>query len=415
MEYKEFLMNKVVRDLGKEVLEMASVYPVVTIMGPRQSGKTTLAKMLFPQKGYVTMESPDERDFAKADPKEFLSRFKNGMIIDEIQRAPWLLSYIQEIVDDTPDKGLFILTGSHQIELHDAIAQSLAGRTAILKLLPFSLNEIKSIAPKSLFQNWLMKFFPNFLKREVKGDSYLSYLFNGFYPRVHMDGIAATKFYRNYVATYIEKDVRQMVNVKDLKVFQVFLKLCAGRIGQIFNSQSMANEVGVSHSTIKSWLGILEASFIIMPLIPYYENFGKRTIKSPKIYFTDVGLASYLLEITSIEQLFRDPLRGNLFENFVIMELIKDRFNQGKDANFYFYRDSNQTEVDCLYKKGEEFVLIEIKSAQTFDKSFLKNIKKVMQLPNVLVKKGFLIYAGEKEQDMGDIKILNFNHLTQVF
>lgn len=405
-------MNKITRDIAKEVTAMSLVYPVVTIMGPRQSGKTTLAKMMFPKKHYVTMESPDERDFAKADPKGFLSRHQNGMIIDEIQRAPWLLSYIQEIVDASDEKGMFILTGSHQIELHNTITQSLAGRTAILKLLPFSLNEMKQIPPSV---SWIQRLFAPFLRKENQVDSYSNYIFNGFYPRVHAAEIPPLKFYRDYVATYVEKDVRQMLNIKDLKTFQVFLKLCAGRIGQIFNSQSIANEVGVSHSTIKNWLGILEASFIIMPLSPYYENFGKRMIKSPKIYFTDVGLASYLLEISMPQQLSRDPLKGNLFENFIIMELIKNRLNKGLDTNFYFYRDSNQVEIDCLYKKDNELILIEIKSSQTFDSSFLKNIKKVMGMQGVSCNQGFLIYSGKQEQKIGGVKIVNFHHLSEVF
>lgn len=381
------------RDIEKEILEMYKSYPIVTLTGPRQSGKTTVLRMLFPNKPYVSMENPDERLLAENDPRRFFERFKEGAIIDEIQRTPFLLSYLQEIVDNQPKKkGLFILTGSHQLALQEGISQSLAGRTAILKLFPFSLHELKSI-----------------------GFSIDEYLFHGMYPRIHAENIDSTKFYRDYVANYVERDVRQMINVKDLTVFQKFLKLCAGRIGQLLNVHSLSNDVGVSHATITNWLSILEASFIIFRLPPYFENFGKRVIKMPKFYFTDVGLARYLLDILTIEQLKRDPLRGHLFENFVIMECIKHQLNRGIEPHFYFYRDSNQNEVDCLFRAGSQIIAVEIKSAQTFTKSFLLGLRNFEKVAQKKFGKGFVIYTGTQEQRIGDYELLNFTNFDHVF
>lgn len=387
-------MTLIARDISNEVIAVAKSYPVVTLIGPRQSGKTTITKMLFSDKPYVTLEDPDVRALAESDPRGFFAQFKTGAIIDEIQRLPMLLSYIQGIVDACDETGLFILTGSHQTSLQEGITQSLAGRTAILKLLPFSLNEIN-------------KMHPDF--------SYEDYLYTGMYPRIYMKNINPTKFYRDYVATYIERHVRQMSNIKNLGTFQYFLKLCATRIGQIFNAQNLSNELGVSHTTIKNWLSILESSFIIKTIYPYDEHFGKRIIKSPKIYFTDVGLATYLLEVTDTGQVSRHPLRGHLFENFIIMELIKNQLNLGLETKFYFYRDSNDIEIDCLYCKGNTIIPIEIKSASTFDKQFLKNLKTFMGISQNRCEKGFVIYNGAQEQDIHDVKLLNFRKLMQIF
>lgn len=388
-------MRPIQRHISSEILDMAKSYPIVTLTGPRQSGKTTLTRLLFPHKPYISMGNPDERALAELDPRHFLERINNGAIIDEIQRTPFLLSYLQEIVDRRPqEKGLFILTGSHQPSLHEAISQSLSGRTAVLKLLPLSIDELTS-------------FTANF--------SCDDYLFQGMYPRLYADNIDSTKFYRDYVATYVERDVRQIINVKDLKVFQNFLKLCAGRVGQPINLHNLSNEVGVSHSTITNWLSILEASFVIFRLSPYFENFGKRVIKTQKLYFTDVGLARYLLDIHTKEQLARDPLRGNLFENFIISELLKHQMNKGIEPNFYFFQDSNKNEVDCLYRLGSQFIAIEIKVAQTFTSGFLKGIKSFEETVGNRFKKGFLIYTGQQEQSIGTCNLLNFRHITNVF
>lgn len=383
----------IIRKLSQEILEMAKCYPVVTLIGPRQSGKTTLVKNLFPEKPYISLEDMDERALAESDPRGFLNRYPEGAILDEIQRLPLLLSYLQGIVDKTEKKGLFILTGSHQLELHESISQSLAGRTAILKLLPFDITEL-SDAYGSLSLN--------------------EYILQGMYPRIYKDHINATKFYRDYLQTYVERDVRRMIAIKDLSLFQHFLKLCAGRIGQIFNSHSLSNEIGVSYHTISNWLSILEASFLIFRLHPYFDNFGKRVIKSPKIYFTDTGLASYLLDIHSIQQLERDPLRGNLIENFVIGEFIKNRLNKGIEPRFYFYRDSNQKEVDLLYKTGQYLVPIEIKASQTFNAQFLKGLDYFKTMAHERCSKGVLIYSGEQEQAVKDYRIYNFKHIQSV-
>lgn len=384
-------MHILSRDLAAELATMAASYPIVTILGPRQSGKTTLAKTLFPNKPYVSLENPDERSFADIDPRAFLERFPDGAILDEIQRLPKLLSYIQGIVDNQEKKGMFIMTGSHQLALHESISQSLAGRTAILKLLPLSLAELPEL-----------------------GFSIDEYLLHGMYPRVYKDAINPTKFYRDYVQTYVERDVRQMVNVKDLLLFQQFLKLCAGRIGQVFNGHSLSDELGVSYPTVKQWLSILEASFLIFRLQPYFENLGKRTIKSPKLYFTDVGLATYLLDISSITQLAHDPLRGNLIENLVISEFFKNRLNQGFEPNFYYFRDSNNREVDLLFKTGHHLIPIEIKAAKTFNSGFLKSLYYFQDLVKERCPQGFLLYVGEQEQRIGSFHVFNYQHTAEV-
>ncbi len=382
-------MNFIQRELGLEILAMANQYPVVTLIGPRQSGKTTLIKQIFPVKPYISLENPDERSFALSDPRAFLERYPQGAILDEIQRVPQLLSYIQGIVDERNIAGMFLLTGSHQLALHEAVSQSLAGRTALLKLMPFSIKELLNAGVNLSLDD---------------------YLFHGFYPRVHKNNLNPTKFYRDYVQTYVERDVRQMIHVRDLTVFQHFLKLCAGRIGQIFNSQGLANELGVSHSTIKNWLSVLEASFLIFRLAPYFENFGKRVIKSPKLYFNDVGLACYLLDITSSQQLIRDPLRGHLVENLVVSELVKTQLNQGLEPSLYFYRDSNQNEVDVLYKTGAQLIPIEIKSAKTFNNEFLKGLRYFKNIAQQRCPTGIVIYAGTQEQDIDIFRVLNFKN-----
>lgn len=386
-------MHIIKRGLTVELEAMARSYPVVTILGPKQSGKTTLARKIFPEKPYISLENIDERAFAESDPRGFLARFPKGAVLDEIQRQPQLLSYIQGIVDDNDAKGMFILTGSHQLELHESISQSLAGRTAVLKLLPFTIAELSQG------------------NIELTADEYI---FNGMYPRIYKENLSPTKFYRDYVQTYIERDVRKMLNIKDLSQFQHFLKLCAGRIGQVFNSSSISNELGISHPTVKSWLSILEASFIIFRLQPYFENFGKRLVKSPKLYFTDVGLATYLLDISSKEQIVRDPLRGNLFENLIICELMKNQLNRGFEPGFYYYRDSHGSEVDLLFKVANDLIPIEIKASRTFHSDFMKGLKSFVDLVKQRCPYGFLIYSGEQEQTIGGFQIYNYKHLLKI-
>jgi hypothetical protein len=381
------------RDLLPELREMSQDYPVVTVIGPRQSGKTTLVQQTFPEKPYVNLEPPDVRLHVEEDPRGFLAQYPQGAILDEIQRVPQLLSYIQESVDQKSEKGLYILTGSHQFNLNQAISQSLAGRTTILKLLPFTFNELSQLSVMHTLDEYLWK---------------------GFFPRIHHDALDPTKAYRNYVETYLERDLRQLIQIKDLSVFQKFLKLCAGRIGQVFNMHSLAGDLGISSHTVRSWISILEASFIIVLLQPYFENIGKRLIKSPKLYFIDVGLATYLLGIENTMQLERDPLRGQLFENLIVLELFKMRYNLGLEPHCYYYRDSQQHEVDILYQKGSQFIPIEIKSGQTFRVEFFKNLKYFKKLVPEQCSRGYVVYAGEREQHGTEYSLLNFKNLAQL-
>jgi len=379
--------------MSKALTSLAKSYSVITLTGPRQSGKTTLVKSLFKNKPYCNLENVDEREFAINDPKAFLLRFPAGAVLDEIQRAPELMSYIQTIVDEKQDPGMFILTGSQNFNLLENVTQSLAGRTAILKLLPFNLKEI-GLYKKSFSTN--------------------DYLLNGFFPAVYEKKLNPTIFYRNYYETYVERDLRQLINVKNLNLFQIFVRLCAGRIGQLFNASSLSSEVGVSVATIKSWMSILEASFIVFLIEPYYENINKRVVKMRKIYFSDIGLASYLLEIENIKQLTSHPLRGNLFENMVITELIKSRYNKGLNHNLYFYRDSNKNEVDILFKQGAMVTPIEIKSALTFNIEFLKSLHYIQKILPCEINKGFLVYGGKIEQIIKNNKIINYKHAEDV-
>ncbi len=375
------------RDITQTLLGLKKSYPVITITGPRQSGKTTLAKTLFSKKPYHNLENIDEREFASKDPRAFLRRCPEGAVLDEIQRVPELMSYIQTVVDERQKPGMFILTGSQNLNLLHNITQSLAGRTAILKLLPFSQTETDKY------------------KRSCSIDEYM---LNGFFPAVYEKNLDPTIYYRNYYETYIERDLRQLIKVKDLHSFQTFVRLCAGRIGQLFNANSLANEVGVSTGTIKSWLSILQASFIIFSIEPFHGNISKRLVKSRKIYFSDIGLASYLLEIENIKHLSSHPLRGNLFENMIIMELIKSRYNKGLDHHIYFYRDSNNNEVDVLFKRGSQITPIEIKSALTFNSEFLKGLEYIRKIMPDKIEPGFVIYGGETEQAIRTNQIINY-------
>ncbi len=387
-------MNYVHRHIETILGQVVRQYPIITITGPRQSGKTTLVRHLFPDKHYVSLENPDQREMALNDPRAFLKSIESGAILDEIQRAPLLLSYLQELVDTTPQPGRFILTGSNQFMMLDKITQSLAGRTVILKLLPFSIAEIKAVTT------------------DFTTDAFL---YHGFYPGIYVNQLNPTIAYRSYFETYIERDLRQLSQVKDLMLFQKFVRLCAGRIGQIFNAHQLSNEVGVSVPTIKSWLSLLQTSYIVFLLPPYFENIKKRLIKSPKLYFYDVGLASYLLGIESPEQISRDPLRGNLFENLVLSELIKTRINKGLDMNLYFFRDQHQNEVDVVFKRGSLFTTAEIKSAQTFTSHFLKGLLYFRKLFPQRIENEFLIYDGDLEQDVQGIHVLNYRSAAERF
>ncbi|PHQ78536.1 MAG: AAA family ATPase [Coxiella sp. (in: Bacteria)] len=376
-----------------ELLESSRSYPIVTILGPRQSGKTTLAKLTFPGKAYVSLEAPDERQFAITDPRRFLERFAEGAILDEIQRTPELLSYLQTIVDEQNQNGRFVLTGSHQLELQQSITQSLAGRTGMLHLYPLSLSELKTISNQFSLDEQMM---------------------HGGYPRIYEHHITPLRFYRDYTQTYLERDLKQITQVKDLDQFQRFLYLCAARVGCLIDYTSLANELGISRHTIKHWISVLKASFIITTLPPYFENFGKQIIKSSKLYFTDVGLLCYLLGIQETIQLERHPLRGEIFENLVLLELIKNDVNRGIEPRLFFYRDSQQNEVDIIKPKGNDLIAIEIKSSQTFNKGFLKPMGKFKALAKNRKVQGVIIYSGQQEQMINDVQLLNYQHTKKI-
>jgi predicted AAA+ superfamily ATPase len=344
----------ITRKLQAEVVDCAREYPAVTILGPRQSGKTTLAKMSFPDKPYYSLEAPDIRRQALDDPRGFLRECPDGAILDEIQRAAELVSYLQGEIDADRRPGRFVLTGSHQPLVHQAISQSLAGRTCVLELLPFAVEEARRYPehPRTPFE-WIA---------------------SGFYPALHKDKLRPSRFFRSYLATYVERDIREMINIKDVSRFEAFLRLLAGQVGQLVNYTSLASDVGVSSTTIKSWVSILKASYVLFELPPFYANIRKRLVKSPKLYFTDVGLAAWLLGLETAEQVARDPLRGPLFENLIVMEVVKILQNDGKRPNLHFYRDANGNEVDLLIGERRSFAAIEIKSAATFQPEFTKGL-----------------------------------------
>jgi len=381
------------REIQQHLIRLSRQYPVLTVTGPRQAGKTTLVKMAFPKLPYFNLEDPDVREIAELDPRAFLEKLTHGAVIDEFQRVPTLASYLQGFVDEKNKNRKIILTGSHQLDVLDKVSQSLAGRTAIVKLLPFSIAEVGTIKSSLGLKD---------------------YLYAGFYPRIYSNKLNPTEAYRNYFETYIERDLRQLIHIKDLRQFRKFVKLCAGRVGQIFIANNLANEIGVSLPTINAWLSILEASFIVFLLEPYHANIGKRLTKSPKLYFYDVGLASFLLGIEKASQIERDPLWGSLTENMVICEIIKKRHNQGKDSQLFFYRDSNMNEVDVVFQNGRSLIPVEIKAAQTFNKDFTKNLNYFMKLFSARSKKGYLVYSGKTEQTIGKVQLINYKNASQI-
>ncbi|MCD8211160.1 MAG: ATP-binding protein [Prevotella sp.] len=377
------------RELSRTILEAYKYFSVITITGPRQSGKTTLIRNCFPSLLYSSLENLNERDFALNDPIAFLSQSPLGMILDEVQNAPNLLSYIQGIVDNNPNIR-FILSGSSQFALSSKISQSLSGRTAIFELLPMSFLEIKDMVKKMPLDELL---------------------FSGFYPSIHAGKNIPKFFYPSYEKTYLDKDVRDLLQVKNMLRFHTFVRLCATRIASVFNASALANEVGVSTHTINEWLSVLQASYIVFLLPSFYENQRKRLIKAPKLYFLDTGLACHLLGIESPKQLVRDKMRGELFENFIVIEALKYRFNKGLGSNLYFYRDSNHNEIDLLIKEGSAFSTIEIKSSETYHQDFEKTLKKADSFLGNNVNSRAIIYAGTLENTLGEIKLLNYSNI----
>lgn len=385
------LYNMIVkREIEAEINESLKGYPVVVLTGARQTGKTTLVKYIS-DKPYYNFENPDVLDVALNDPRLLINKIKDkGAIIDEFQRAPDIASYLQGIVDEKQNPGMFILTGSNNFLLMEKVSQSLAGRAAILNLNPFSIKELNAFN-KSNETNELM--------------------YKGFFPAIHARNLNPSKAYSNYYKTYIEKDVRQLVNIKDLRLFRLFVKLCAGRAGQLVNYEQIANEIGVSGKIIKSWMSVLEASYIVYFLPPYLSNINKRLIKSPKMYFYDVGLVSYLLDIENSKQLESHPLRGSIFENMVINEYLKYRHNHGLDMNAFFYRDNHKNEVDLIHKSGLDFIFIEIKSAQTYNNNFRKKLDWLENVIHPNTVKKMVVYDGNEEYEKEGFKLVNYRNM----
>jgi predicted AAA+ superfamily ATPase len=383
------------RTIEQKITNMSKKMPVITIIGPRQSGKTTLARSIFPNHTYINLEHPDNFQFATDNPTGFFSLYPSNLLLDEAQRVPKLLSYIQVIVDEKKQPGQFILTGSENLLLSEKVTQSLAGRTSIFTLLPLSVEELK--------------------KASIDYPNYMPYIYQGFYPALY-DGrdLEPSNLLPDYIHTYVERDVRQIINIKDLKRFQSFLRLCAGHVGQIINYTSLSNAIGVNDKTIREWFSILEATYIAYTLHPYYKNFNKRLIKSPKLYFYDTGLACSLLGIHDIHNLAWHPLQGSLFENLIISELMKRYYNRGLNPNFYFWRESNGIEIDCLIERGNELFLIEIKSTQTFSSSLpTNNLKKVSSIMDTgyYQVRPLLIYGGDYTATSQGVEIVSWKNL----
>lgn len=380
------------RALLTHLLNLSRHYPVVTIVGPRQSGKSTLCKMAFPSLPLINLERPDERARIAEDPRAFIAAHKGGCIIDEIQHLPELASYIQVAVDERGTQGEFILTGSHQYQLMESVSQSLAGRTAILKLLPLSTAELRDTTYElsSLDQR----------------------LITGGYPRIFNDSLDPSQALSFYVQTYLERDVRQIINVRDLSLFERFLKLCATRSGQLFNASNIGAEAGIDQSTVREWLSVLETSFILFRLQPHHVNLSKRILKSPKLYFLDTGLLCYLLGIRSAEQLAHHPLRGAIVETFVASELIKNRYNAAQEPSMGFFRDSAGHEIDFVIDHGADVRLIEVKASSTFTADFLKNIRFYRAQPSARVSQSTVVYTGSESFLVDQTSIVPISEIT---
>jgi predicted AAA+ superfamily ATPase len=371
---------------------MATKMPIISITGPRQSGKTTLAKMCFPHYSYVSLENPETFEEAASDPKMFLTRFDSGLIIDEIQLQPKLFSYIQTISDERNQSGEYILTGSQNFLLSAKISQSLAGRVFITHLLPFSISELK--------------------QTDFHLDDYSHYIFNGFYPRLYDKNIQPRFFYPSYIQTYIERDVRQIVNVSNLFLFQKFMRLAAGRIGQLLNYNSIANELGIDLKTVKSWFSILETSFICFFLQPHFQNFSKRLVKTPKLYFYDTGLACNLLGIKKTEEVETHWAKGALFENLMIADMIKNYLNRSETPPLYFWRDNNGNEIDCLIDDENLIKSIEIKSSTTISNDFFKGLDFYKKLNEA--SRQYLVYGGLENKTRKEAEIVSWNNTYKI-
>lgn len=381
------------RTQAKSIKESADQFKVVGIIGPRQSGKTTLVRWLFKDYDYVNLENIDEREFAQKDPRAFLNQFQNGLIIDEFQHVPDLLSYIQTRVDEVKKNGMYILAGSQNFLMNQAISQSLAGRVSLHTLLPLSIDELAQAKLLPETEDALM--------------------YKGFYPSLYEAEVSIEKWYASYVNTYLERDVRQLSQVADLSLFRKFMQLCAGRIGQIVNLTSLANDCGISDKTARGWLSILEASYILYVLQPHHKNFSKRLVKSPKIYFYDTGLASYLLRIKP-EQIGTHYLNGGLFETMIISDLFKSYYNRGVVPRIYFWRDRTGHEIDCILDEGVDLIPIEIKRGHTINQSFFKNLTFWNELSQTDPEKNYIVYGGDAKQSRSKGKVLGWRKTDDI-
>jgi predicted AAA+ superfamily ATPase len=380
------------RDLTPILRQRAGQYPVVTLTGPRQSGKTTLCRALFPDKAYLNLEEPDQRRLAVEDPRGFLRLVEGGAILDEIQRAPELPSYLQGMVDADPTPGRFILTGSQQFELMSRVRQSLSGRTAVLRLLPFSLAELARSGPLADAATVIQA---------------------GFLPRIHDRRLDPATALADYFSTYVERDLRELTAVHDLQRFERFVRLCAGRTGQLLNLSSLGNDAGVSHATARAWLDLLQTCHIVFLLPPWFVNTGKRLVRSSKLYFHDVGLAAWLLGIREPAQVARDPLYGGLFENMVVADVLKRQFNRGLPGDLYFFRDATGNEVDLLLADGRQFHAIEIKAGATVNPDYFRGLKAFARLFPDAIKSGGVIYGGTQAQPRSDWPVTPWRRLAE--
>lgn len=385
-----YICGMIPRESQKELLSLASQFKAVAVVGPRQSGKTTLTKMLFPDKVYVNFENPDTKLFATQDPRGFLSNYPNGAIFNEAQRVPELFSYLQQILDESTSNGLFIITGSNNFLLQEQISQSLAGRVGYLNLLPLTISEIGT------------------LETDVN-----SLIYKGGYPSLYKESIEPSKWYANYIRTYVERDVRLIKNIIDFAAFERFLRLCAARVGQLLNMNNLAMEVGVDSKTINSWIGVLESSFVAFRLQPHFKNYNKRIVKMPKLYFYDTGLATALLGIENKNQLDLNIYKGALFENLIVLELVKSRYNMAKLNNLFFWRDHKGNELDVLIDNGSSLIPIEIKSGKTITNEFFKGLKYWQKLSGL--DAGYVVYSGSEIQNRSDeLKVLPYDKLEAI-
>lgn len=384
------------RNIEENLKKYFKQYPVVVLTGPRQSGKTTIVKKLFPKLAYVNLEDLELREFAENDPKGFLNQYGDNLIIDEVQRVPSLFSYIQLIVDEKKENGMYVLTGSQNLLLMEKINQSLAGRVAILKLLPFSMSELQKA------------------HKILKKDTVSDILFTGFYPKLYDQKMDVAQYYLNYTQTYIERDVRLLKNIGNLSQFKRFLTLVAARVGQLLNISSLANDCGINHKTAVEWLSILEASYIIFLLQPHYKNYNKRITKMPKIYFYDTGLLCSLLNIENVTQVDTHFLKGGIFESFVIIDILKQRYNSAKKAGLFYWRDKLGNEVDLIIEDANQIIPVEIKVGQTVRSDFFKGLNYYNSLAKINPKESYVVYGSNEEQLNKKGNVISWRSTTHI-